>query len=118
MAIRTGDHIERNDLLGRLADIQYSRNDIDFQRGTFRVRGDCIELHPSYESFAIRIEYFGDEIDDTVTNGFETVRLTALLRDKAGYRYMEDLGTEPRVYYLPPANRMFPFEDDPSMEAG
>ncbi len=63
VAIRKGDHIERNDLLGRLADIQYSRNDIDFQRGTFRVRGDCIELHPSYESFAIRIEYFGDEID-------------------------------------------------------
>ena len=63
VAIRTGDHLERNDLLGRLADIQYSRNDIDFQRGTFRVRGDCIELHPSYESFAIRIEYFGDEID-------------------------------------------------------
>ncbi|MBN2589231.1 MAG: excinuclease ABC subunit UvrB, partial [Sedimentisphaerales bacterium] len=63
VAIRTGDHIERNELLGRFADIQYSRNDLDFQRGTFRVRGDCVELHPSYESFAIRIEYFGDEID-------------------------------------------------------
>ena len=63
VAIRTGDHIERNELLGRFADIQYSRNDIDFQRGTFRVRGDSVELHPSYESFAIRIEYFGDEID-------------------------------------------------------
>jgi len=63
VAIRTGDHIERNELLGKFADIQYSRNDLDFQRGTFRVRGDCVELHPSYESFAIRIEYFGDEID-------------------------------------------------------
>jgi excinuclease ABC subunit B len=63
VAIRKGDHIERNELLGRFADIQYSRNDLDFQRGTFRVRGDVIELHPSYESFAIRIEYFGDEID-------------------------------------------------------
>lgn len=63
VAIRKGDHMERNNLLGRLADIQYTRNDIDFQRGTFRVRGDCIELHPSYESIAIRIEYFGDEID-------------------------------------------------------
>ena len=61
--IRKGEHIVRNDLLGRLADIQYTRNDIDFQRGTFRVRGDVIELHPSYESYAIRIEYFGDEID-------------------------------------------------------
>jgi excinuclease ABC subunit B len=63
VAIRKGDHCDRNELLGRLADIQYSRNDIDFQRGTFRVRGDVVELHPSYESFAIRIEFFGDEIE-------------------------------------------------------
>jgi len=63
VAIRTGDHIDRNDLLGRLADIQYTRNDIDFQRGTFRVRGDVVELHPSYESFAVRIEFFGDRIE-------------------------------------------------------
>ena len=63
VAIRTGDHCERNELLGRLADIQYARNDIDFQRGTFRVRGDVVELHPSYESYAIRIEFFGDEIE-------------------------------------------------------
>ena len=63
VAIRTGDSLERNDLLGRLADIQYTRNDIDFQRGTFRVRGDVVELHPSYESFAIRVEFFGDQIE-------------------------------------------------------
>lgn len=56
--------------------------------------------------------YFGDEIDDTVTNGEETVRLSKLLRDKAGYRYMEELGTKPRVYYLPPVDRLFPFEKD------
>ena len=55
--------------------------------------------------------YFGDEIDDTVTNGEETVRLSTLLKDKAGYRYMEDLGTKPRVYYLPPVDRLFPFEE-------
>jgi Fe-S-cluster-containing dehydrogenase component len=55
--------------------------------------------------------YFGDEIDDTVTNGEETVRLSTLLRDKAGYRYMEELGTKPRVYYLPPVDRLFPFEE-------
>ncbi|MGK0254455.1 MAG: Fe-S-cluster-containing dehydrogenase component [Mariniflexile sp.] len=54
--------------------------------------------------------YFGDELDDTVTNGEETVRFSTLLKEKAGYRYMEDLGTKPRVYYLPPVNRMFPFE--------
>jgi len=63
VAVRTGDHCDRNELLGRLADMQYSRNDIDFQRGTFRVRGDVVELYPSYESFAIRIEFFGDEIE-------------------------------------------------------
>ncbi len=63
VGIRTGDHCDRNELLGRLADIQYSRNDIDFQRGTFRVRGDVVELHPSYESYAVRIEFFGDEIE-------------------------------------------------------
>ncbi len=63
VAVRTGDTYDRNTLLGRLADIQYARNDIAFERGTFRVRGDVVELHPSYESFAIRIEFFGDEIE-------------------------------------------------------
>ncbi|UCG50230.1 MAG: excinuclease ABC subunit UvrB [Phycisphaerales bacterium] len=63
VAVRTGEQVERNELLGRLADIQYTRNDIDFQRGTFRVRGDVVELYPSYESFAVRIEFFGDEIE-------------------------------------------------------
>ena len=63
VAIRVGDCLDRNELLGRLADIQYTRNDFDFQRGTFRVRGDVVELHPSYESFAVRIEFFGDEIE-------------------------------------------------------
>jgi len=54
--------------------------------------------------------YFGDEIDDTVSNGEETVRLSTLLKDKAGYRYLEELGTKPRVYYLPPVDRLFPFD--------
>jgi len=63
VAVRTGDNVDRNVLLGRLADIQYTRNDIEFQRGTFRVRGDVVELYPSYESFAIRIELFGDEVE-------------------------------------------------------
>jgi excinuclease ABC subunit B len=63
VGVRVGDTIDRNTLLGRLADIQYSRNDFDFQRGKFRVRGDVVELHPSYESFAIRFEFFGDRIE-------------------------------------------------------
>ena len=56
--------------------------------------------------------YFGDKNADSVTNGSETVRFSTLLKDKAGYRYHEELGTEPNVYYLPPANRLFPFKDE------
>lgn len=56
--------------------------------------------------------FMGDENEDAVTNGSETYVLSELLRDKAGYRYMEELGTKPRVYYLPPVDRLFPFEDE------
>ncbi len=63
IAVRVGDTMERNVLLGRFADLQYNRNDMDFARGTFRVRGDVVELWPSYESFGIRFEFFGDEIE-------------------------------------------------------
>ena len=55
--------------------------------------------------------YFGDKYEDTVTNGDETFRLSKLLKDKAGYRIMEGLGTEPSVYYLPPVDRLVNFED-------
>ena len=63
VAVRVDDNIDRNDLLGRFADLQYTRNDIDFQRGTFRVRGDVVELYLSYESFAIRFDFFGNSIE-------------------------------------------------------
>ena len=55
--------------------------------------------------------YFGDKYEDTVTNGDETLRFSKLLKDKAGYRIMEGLGTEPSVYYLPPTDRLVDFED-------
>ena len=55
--------------------------------------------------------YFGDKYEDTVSNGEETVRLSQLLKDKAGYRLFEELGTEPNVYYLPPVDRLVEFED-------
>ena len=62
--LEQGQKIDRNDILRKLVDIQYSRNDYDFQRGTFRVRGDVLEVFPaSSESTAIRIELFGDEIE-------------------------------------------------------
>ena len=57
------------------------------------------------------IQKLYNEIEDTVTNGDETVRLSTLLKEKAGYRYLEELGTKPRVYYLPPVDRMFPFDE-------
>lgn len=63
IAVRTGDTLDRNDLLGRLTDLQYDRNDFDFARGTFRVRGDVVELWPSYESYGVRFEFFGDEVE-------------------------------------------------------
>ncbi len=55
--------------------------------------------------------YFGDKYEDTVTNGDETLRLGKLLEDKAGYRLLESLGTEPSVYYLPPTDRLVDFKD-------
>jgi excinuclease ABC subunit B len=64
LSLRTGMEIERNQLLRRLVDIQYERNDLNFQRGTFRVRGDVVEIFPaSRDEHCVRIELFGDEID-------------------------------------------------------
>ncbi len=62
--LKTGMELDRNQFLHKLIEIQYSRNDIDFHRGTFRVRGDSVEIFPAYEEKrALRIEFFGDEID-------------------------------------------------------
>ena len=61
--IRVGEAFQREDLILRLIDIQYERNDIAFERSRFRIRGDTIELWPSYEEFAYRIEMWGDEIE-------------------------------------------------------
>ncbi|HZH58686.1 MAG TPA: excinuclease ABC subunit UvrB [Metabacillus sp.] len=64
VSLRTGMEIERNQLLRKLVDVQYVRNDIDFRRGTFRVRGDVVEIFPaSRDEQCIRVEFFGDEID-------------------------------------------------------
>jgi excinuclease ABC subunit B len=65
--LKVGDSIERNQLLRRFVDIQYRRNDMAFERGTFRVRGDTIEIIPMYEELALRIEMFGDEIEKIMT---------------------------------------------------
>src|SRR6266511_874826 len=61
--VRVGEEIDRDKLLRRLVDIQYARNDLAFNRGTFRVRGDTLEIIPAYEELAVRIELFGDEVE-------------------------------------------------------
>lgn len=63
VSLRVGDEMERDDLLRRLVDIQYERNDVAFERGQFRVRGDSVEVRLSYEEYALRVEFWGDEIE-------------------------------------------------------
>ena len=63
MRLEPGDEVGREDLLKRLVDLNYERNDVDFQQGTFRVRGDTVEVYPMYGRHALRVEFWGDEID-------------------------------------------------------
>ena len=67
VTLKRGDEIDRDDLLRQFVNMQYARNDMDFHRGTFRVRGDTVEIIPMYEEHAIRIEFFGDEIEAIYT---------------------------------------------------
>jgi excinuclease ABC subunit B len=66
LPLEVGQRIEREQILRKLVDIQYERNDVEFGRGTFRVRGDIVEVYPSYEEQAVRIGMFGDEVDELV----------------------------------------------------
>jgi excinuclease ABC subunit B len=67
LPLERGQKIGRDQILRKLVEIQYERNDMDFGRGTFRVRGDIVEVYPSYEEVALRIGLFGDEIDELVS---------------------------------------------------
>ncbi|MFL6174957.1 MAG: DEAD/DEAH box helicase family protein, partial [Marmoricola sp.] len=67
LRLRVGDELDRDGVLRRLVEIQYTRNDLSFTRGTFRVRGDTLEVFPVYEELAIRVEFFGDEIERLMT---------------------------------------------------
>ena len=97
IAVRVGDNLDRNDLLGRFLDLQYDRNDIDFARGTFRVRGDVVELWPSYETFGIRFEFFGDEIEKITY--INTVSAEILADETQVFIY-------PAKHYIMPADRI------------
>src|SRR6201747_1161020 len=67
LKLKVGDHRDRDSILRRLVEIQYTRNDMTFTRGTFRVRGDTLEIFPVYEEHAVRVEFFGDEIERLMT---------------------------------------------------
>ncbi|WP_440007214.1 excinuclease ABC subunit UvrB [Halomicrococcus sp. SG-WS-1] len=66
LRLEVGDEVGRDELLARLVDLNYERNDVDFTQGTFRVRGDTVEIFPMYGRYAVRIELWGDEIDRMV----------------------------------------------------
>ena len=67
LRLRVGQEMDRDEILRRLVQIQYTRNDLSFTRGTFRVRGDTLEIFPVYEEHAVRIEFFGDEVERLMT---------------------------------------------------
>ena len=67
VTLKQGEEMDRDELLRQFVNMQYARNDVDFHRGTFRVRGDTVEIIPMYEENAIRIEFFGDEIESIYT---------------------------------------------------
>src|SRR5262244_3478959 len=67
LMLEKGQRITRREILSKLVEILYERNDLDFKRGTFRVRGDTVEVHPTYESAGFRIELWGDEVDKLST---------------------------------------------------
>jgi excinuclease ABC subunit B len=97
LPIQKNVETDRDEMLRKLIDLQYARNDIDFKRGTFRVRGDVVELHPSYEEFAYRIEFFGDNIDSIQMINPLTGEL---LKDE------EQIFIYPAVHYVMPEDRV------------
>jgi excinuclease ABC subunit B len=92
-----GDLIDRDQLLLRLVDIQYSRNDVAFERGRFRVRGDVVEVWPAYEEYGFRIELFGDEVDTL-----------AMINPTSGetLRVLDELYVYPAKHFVTPEDRI------------
>src|SRR5262245_43503163 len=97
LPIRKEVETDRDEMLRKLIDLQYSRNDMDFKRGPFRVRGDVVELHPSYEEFAYRIEFFGDQITNIDM-------LNPLTGEILGSH--EQVFIYPAVHYVMPEDRL------------
>jgi excinuclease ABC subunit B len=92
-----GEIVDRDQLLLKLVDIQYQRNDVAFERGKFRVRGDVVEVWPAYEEFALRIELFGDEVETlAIINPTSSETL----------RVLEDLYIYPAKHFVTPEERI------------
>ncbi len=85
LPLKVGQQVDRDEILARLVDIYYTRNDIDFSRGTFRVRGDVVEIFPAYEEEPLRVEMFGDEIDQISKINLVTGEVTEELEEVAIY---------------------------------
>jgi excinuclease ABC subunit B len=96
LPLERGQRIEREQILRKLVEIQYERNDADFTRGTFRVRGDIVEVYPSYEEQALRIELFGDEVDELAT--FDPLTGRAL-------RHHDKVAVYPKSHFVAPRER-------------
>src|SRR5213596_2071152 len=97
LMLEKGQRISRRDILSKLVEILYERNDLDFRRGTFRVRGDTIEVHPTYESIGFRIELWGDEVDKLST-------FDPLTGDEL--RVLDRLTVYPKSHFVMPRPRL------------
>jgi excinuclease ABC subunit B len=97
VAIQVGDRLDRDALIRKFVDLQYKRNDIDFSRGNFRVKGDTIEIIPVYDELATRIEFFGDEVEAIYS-------LSPLTGEIA--REEKTVAIYPASYYVAPVERM------------
>ena len=95
--LERGQHVEREWILRKLVEIQYERNDHEFARGTFRVRGDIVEVYPSYEDRALRIEMFGDAVDELVS--FDPLTGRAVRRH-------DKIAIYPKSHFVTPRHRM------------
>ena len=90
LELTTDQRIDRDELLARLVDLNYERNDVDFQQGSFRVRGDTVEIFPMYGRYAVRVEFWGDEIDrllkiDTLSGEVQSTEPAALIHPAEHY---------------------------------
>jgi excinuclease ABC subunit B len=95
VGLERGGALDRDEMLMKLVDIQYDRNDVSFERGKFRVRGDCVEIWPAHEEYAFRVEFWGDEIEQL-----------SLINPTSG----ETLSTQERLFIYPAKHFVMPEE--------